>query len=129
MQLVLIRKGLKMCKDTGSTTIEEVARDLAAVRECSASVDRNITDLVTEIRKLVQHMTENKQALIEGDAGQASEAREARETQRSWVDTRARRYTDAQDVGGATEYETYGGYDMRTVHKMYSDSLRNTKLK
>ena len=29
---------------------------------------------------------------------------------------------------GVFEYETCEGYDMRTVYKMYSDSLRSTKV-
>lgn len=50
------------------------------------------------------------------------------EMQRSRVEARARRYSGQHDQVRGFEYDTYGGYDMKTVHRMYSYSLRNTKF-
>lgn len=142
-------------EETQPMTMEE---NLTGVRLWMTQMDANMLQIIREMKQLSKMMAKlqserpSNQEPVEEELPQRDPgpsrprkievSREARspayqsgsQEPGTWVSgpTRPVRYRDEpeepRNVRGSPRDESYGGYDMRTIHRMYGDSLRNTRV-
>ena len=116
---------------------EEMQLEIRRMGLWMTQVDGTMLQLMREMKTLgeaIKDMNAERPSPSQKDEEDFSPVPPPRDNQ-GWVTgpTRQAGGPSARSVEGQGpereyRYDTYGGYDMKTVHRLYSDSLRNTKV-
>ena len=121
--------------DTQEVTIRAVLESLDEVKGFMGQLNLTMEAMARQLKDLTMAVTgvepERTPAREKSPEAQSDDV----PAPRGWVSGPTRpareqsiRFEDQYEPRNEFRVETYGGYDMKTIHRLYSDSLRNTRV-